>query len=837
MKLKTNKLLTLTLATSLVAITAGCGGSKAAKTNTDGDGTGTPPPVVDTVAYSDWSGSVTTADDVTSNAFLAGTAAVEAVGSGTATAANLTGLPNGENATILTLASQVTPDDFTPTGTTKAINAVNLGGDATNAVGFATSGATTEARFVAGVIAGTDLGAPLTATTAAGTWAGLFQAVGADGTYATDAKAFELTVTFGSTDGNTITALVAANDNADSYSTNGDTSYYISGTYNDDGVITGSVLYRDFATGNTLESDALTAAGTALGLATADDADSPATDGLGVLSGLIGANGAVGAFYSNAEGATAGFAGGFVASKAANIGGDDPDVVYADWAAGATQAADTTGDNAFLASNAAGDALIGTPDSGVTVQTLNLRSQVTAPVILVEGVDGDAEARAGVDARTAVTLGGQAADSVAFFTNPGATPATTARYFAGLHSTTDLGDPIAAAGDIVTTAGAWAGLFQAIGADGTYATAARPITLTVTFGATDGNTITAIVAANDNVNEYATAGDTSYYIRGTYDANGVIAGNVLYRGFASATANTAPLVLTAAGTALGLALADGAASPATDGLGVLSGLIGQDGVVGAFYSNANGAAGYAGGFVASRLANPGGDVTTAATPFDPAEYADLTITAPANLTTANAFLPSGGTDVLTFTQPTPNVTPTVLSLPTGTAGGVSFFTTGASGSERYFAGIHNDTNLGLPFPLTTATAGTWNGMFAAVGDSAHATAAKTVTGLLAVTFGASPTIQGSVPAGTATTIVVGTTPTYHINATYDANGVISGTILYEATASASGLTTAGTYADTAGFGRVIGLIGASGAVGAFHSDNAVDGLGAAGYAGGFYATP
>nr|MCA8838300.1 hypothetical protein [Pseudomonadota bacterium] len=304
----------------------------------------------------------------------------------------------------------------------------------------------------------------------------------------------------------------------------------------------------------------------------------------------------------------AGYAGGFVVSALPNAGGEDSNVVYADWAAGATQAADTTGDNAFLASNAAGDALTGTPSTGVTPSTLTLASQVAAAVTLAHG---DSTNTAGTDGRTVEILGGQAADSVAFFTNPGATPATTARYFAGLHSTTDLGEPIAAAADIVTTNGAWAGLFQAIGADGTYATAARPITLTVTFGATDGNTITAIVAANDNVNEYATAGDTSYYIRGTYDANGVIAGNVLYRGFASATANTAPLVLTAAGTALGLALADGAASPATDGLGVLSGLIGQDGVVGAFYSNANGAAGYAGGFVASRTANAGGVVTTA----------------------------------------------------------------------------------------------------------------------------------------------------------------------------------------------------------------------------------
>nr|MCA8837451.1 hypothetical protein [Pseudomonadota bacterium] len=615
------------------------------------------------------------------------------------------------------------------------------------------------------------------------------------------------------------------------------TSYYISGNYDANGVITGNVLYGDFSAGAANDGAARTAAAGLLTTATGTAPTAPQTVGLGVLSGLIGAQGAVGGFHSSGSDGNGetGFAGGFVVSSADNVGGIDPDVVYADWAAGATQATVIT-DNAFLAGTATG--LTGAPSTGVDVETLNLAEVITAKRDTVQGVAGNAAANAGVAGIDGVALGGQAADGVAFFTNG---DAAAARFFAGLHSTTDLGEPIAAAADIVTTNGEWAGLFQAVGADG-YATAARDITLTVTFGATDGNTITAIVAADDNTDTFTTAGDESYYISGRYDANGVITGSVLYRGFATATANTAPLVLAAAGTALTAATATGATGDAVAGLGVLSGLIGQDGAVGAFYSNADGATGYAGGFVASRDERAT-DEAAALVAFVPpvVEYADLTDTRLMTLA-ANGFLGSSGTDVLDFTAPTNAPTIGKLDLATGTAGGVSFFTSGASDATAFFfAGIHNDTNLGAPVP-TSGNSATWTGMFQAVGTTGAATITPARAITLSVAFAttdAARLIAGSVSAGTQSTLLAN--PAYHISATYDENGVISGNILYEASSAATGTgiaSAAAAVAGTAGGGTVTGLIGASGLVGAFHSSNTVDGAtGILGYSGGFIAAP
>ncbi len=823
MKLKTNKLLTLTLASSLVAITAGCGGGTKTPAATTGSGNGNGGNEIADVAYSAWSGSddVTIAADDTDNGFLAGVAATTTP---TVAPVTLTGVTTGATVETLNLNSIVTAATTT-SGTApnivKGVSAVRLGGlnGATNGVAFAHNGDSTPAdlRYFAGVIAGADLGQPITATTVTGTWAGLFQAVGADPIR----KAFTLTVTFSATADDTISALIPVD--ADSFTADA-MSYYLSGTYDADGVITGNILYGDFSATATDTAGALGVAVTAFGTATDDAATGAATNGVGTLSGLIGEDGVLGAFYSSGadgDGAT-GFAGGFVASKNPDVGGDDLDNVYADWAAGATQAADTTGDNAFLASNAAGDALTGTPASGVTPSTLNLASQVAAAVTLVQGSSTDVD---GTDGRTVEILGGSADNSVEFFTNPGAT-AADAQFFAGLHSTTDLGAPITATADVQ---GVWAGLFQAVGA-GDYATAAKPITLTVTFSATADDTITGLVGANTNDDAFSTADGTSYYIRGTYDANGVITGNVLYSDLSAATAR--PAALTAAGSALGLAIADGAASPATDGLGVLSGLIGQDGVVGAFYSNANGATGYAGGFVASTDANTGGVVTTADAYVDPAtvvNLADWTLTAATDLT-ANGFVvgtATGGTG-----QTTGAVT---ISRATPALGGVTFFRSGTAAAEFYHAAIHSDTALGAPASTTDGT-GTWTGMFGAVGETGYATAARTA--MFAISFGTTRTIQGTVAAGTAT--FAAGVPAYHINATYTAAGLISGNILYQGTSAAAdaGVTSAGTATvATAGFGTVTGLIGAEGLVGAFHSNATTGSTGATGYSGGFIAAP
>ena len=802
MKLKTNKLLTLTLASSLVAITAGCGGGTKAAAPT-----GTTPVVVpDPVTYTEWAAGTTIATDDTANAFLAGVAAIAGTGGAADTPVTLTGVPTAATVETLNLAYEVTGRVDAVPGTSKGANPVTFGGAATNGVAFATNGATVDAdlRYFAGVVAGADVGVPLVTATAAGTWNGIFQAVGANAVE----RDFELDVDFTNSQVSAIIPLTG-----DDASATDVMSYFFVGDFAA-GVITGDIIFGDFSAAADADA-ALTAAGVALAAAVATGAVSPATDGVGTLSGLIGANGALGAFYSTANGAD-GYAGGFVATTAANVGGDDPDVVYADWAAGATQAAVIT-DNAFLAGTATG--LTGAPSTGVTVETLNLAEVITEKVDTVQGAAGDSAANAGVAGTDGVRLGGAATNGVAFFTT-GAT--TEARYFAGLHSTTDLGAPISAAPATAT----WNGLFQAVGT-GDYATAAKAFALTVTYSATADSTIIGLVGANTNGDAFT---GTSYYVSGTYDENGVITGNVLYSDLSAATAR--PAALTAAGLALTAALATDAASPATDGLGVLSGLIGANGAVGAFYSNAEDATdGYAGGFVVSTTPNATDAADALVAYVAPVvEYSDWTATVLSAVptTTGNAFL--GATSATALTNAPSGAVYTSVE-DTDITGGVLLSThVVAASTASFFAGLHSDTNLGAPVP-TSGSSVVWTGPFQAVGVAPYLTESKTIS--LTVDF-VNTTITGSVASGVAASTTIDASPAYHINGTYNTAGVISGFVAYspDAANTAAGLLLA-VSGGTTGPGTLTGLIGANGAVGAFISTA----VGATGYAGGFAVKP
>ncbi len=783
MKMKTNKLLTLTLATGLVAMTAGCGASKtpAASGGNTGGGGGTGPTVTDTVAYSDWTSGATQVTATAENGFVAGNAASIAL------TPALTGVES------LNLRSEVAPVNGT-------VSAITLGGDAVDGVAFASNGTTTELRYFAALHSGTDLGAPVPTTGASATWEnGLFQAVGAAGTYATASKTFALTVTFGTTDAaRTITGLVGANTNADAFTATG-TSYYISGTYDAAGVITGNVLYRDFSAAADDAAARLAAAGL-LTTATGDTPTDPQTVGLGVLSGLIGAQGAVGAFHSSGsdgDGVT-GFAGGFVVSALANLGGVDSNAVYADWSGSDdVTLATTLEDNGFLASVTADadglDVPTQTPAITPAFTTLNLNSPTHAQVDAQPGV-------AGTGPRT---LGGAATNGVAFFSNPGTTPATDARYFAGLHFGTDLGAPIT----LTTGSAEWNGLIQTISGTPAAQFDAKLFRLSVNFVNSEVSAHVTTDTADTNF------GIASYYLTGEYDDAGVITGTVSY----SIIANT-PEGRTAA-----------------TGNGTLSGLISATGAVGAFHSTADGAAGYAGGFVARSTAIPAGAVITALPVVD---YADWTAgaTQATALGTANGFLAGTATSITLLPTGVTAASVRDGSSTGAITGGVSFFnnpgTTPAT-DARYYAGLHTDTNLGAPIPLTTANTAMWSGMFETVsGTTGQQVAEKAIT--LAVTFGATPTITGSVAVGSG---AVDGMPAYHINGQYDAAGVITGFVAYsaDATDGATGVGLAITGGG-AGTGTLTGLIGASGAVGAFHSSGS-DGNGATGYAGGFYVKP
>ena len=777
MKLKTNKLLTLTLASSLVAITAGCGGGTKAAAPT-----GTTPVVVpDPVTYTEWAAGTTIATDDTANAFLAGVAAIAGTGGAADTPVTLTGVTTGATVETLNLAYQVTAEVTTPGS---EATAVTFGGAATNGVAFSATTGTlpADARYFAGVIAGADLGVPLTTTTAAGTWNGIFQAVGASAIE----KSFVLTVNFTASQ---ISGIVPVG--TDTFTTDGDLSYFFVGDYDSDGVITGDIILRDLATDND-DDDAARADGVVdLTAALVTGAASPATDGIGTLSGLIGANGALGAFYSTANGAL-GYAGGFVALTAANVGGDNPNALYAKWSGSDDVTIATTLDaNGFLASvTTDADGLVfPAPTTAPTVVTLNLASEVTPEVVLVQGSENDIE---GTDAVSAVILGGAATDGVAFFTT-GAD--ATARYFAGLHFGTDLGAPITTD----TGTADWNGLIQTVSGTPASMFGAKTFTLTVNFADSEVSAHVTTDAAGTDF------GIASYYLTGEYDDAGVITGTVSYAIIADSTTGR-----------------DGSTAN-----GVLSGLIGATEAVGAFYSNAEDATGYAGGFVATSVANAGGVVTPANPYVAPVvNYADWTATVLSAVptTTGNAFL--GATSATALTNAPSGAVYTSVE-DTDITGGVLLSThVVAASTASFFAGLHSDTNLGAPVP-TSGSSVVWTGPFQAVGTAPYLTESKTIS--LTVDF-VNTTITGSVASGVAASTTIDASPAYHINGTYNTAGLISGFVAYSANAadSATGVALA-VSGGTTGPGTLTGLIGANGAVGAFISTA----VGATGYAGGF----
>ena len=133
---------------------------------------------------------------------------------------------------------------------------------------------------------------------------------------------------------------------------------------------------------------------------------------------------------------------------------------------------------------------------------------------------------------------------------------------ASISSNTDLGAPLTGPNRTTT----WNGRigFSTVSSSGSV----RDFTLTVNFGAgSQAGTISAFVPI----------GNLSYSLTGRFDNNGVIAGDIEYRSprlpFRQLCSTMRP--------------------------GVLTGLIGQEGAVGAFISNQTGSCGYSGGFVAS----------------------------------------------------------------------------------------------------------------------------------------------------------------------------------------------------------------------------------------------
>ncbi len=166
---------------------------------------------------------------------------------------------------------------------TATYKGVPLGGDATDGVAFfygQTGVYFWQINYYAGILSGTDLGAPL-AKTVKVNWVGQFQTVGYNRT--TD-KDFILEIDFeGDARTGTIGAFVQHGTDPN--------YFHLTGTFDSKGLITGYVDYRGFRNGDR-----------------AKILHGPSFDrDTKTLTGLIGAEGAVGAFYGS------GYAGGFIA--------------------------------------------------------------------------------------------------------------------------------------------------------------------------------------------------------------------------------------------------------------------------------------------------------------------------------------------------------------------------------------------------------------------------------------------------------------------------------------------------------------------------------------------
>ena len=725
------------------------------------------PNVVNHVKYIDWTGSFTTTlTDTMLNPtdrvsqFLAAATALDETGAGTI---------NAVNKGSLTLANAT----FKGAGLGgQAADGVSWFWDSTNDFGYA------------GILAGTDLGAPLTQDSGTAKWNGSFQTTG-DVTI-NDDLAITYSISGGRVKVNTnikrdfLLEIDFDNDEIEAFIYHFGTRYYhLTGNFVG-GVITGKVNYGTF---------------TDLAARTATDGETIGTPRApnGILTGLIGAYGAVGAFISGTGDknaiATADpvyYAGGFVATPTNALDDDtvnsDNVVNYDDWLRG----------------------FITLPPDRLDISSESRRGQFLAWNSGRNDLDRTGSRRELSNDRGVLTLattfseititGGQAADGVSFFYD-----SWGAAGYAGIRSSTNLGAPLTQDSGTAN----WNGHIRSVG---TYIN--REFVLEIDFA--DGNKIEAFVQ---------TAGEDHFHLTGSFDASGVITGKVNYGRFTAGTRTPT----------------DNRADN-----GFLTGLIGMEGAVGAFVSGTGtkdaivrlGSGNYSGGFVAHPTATSTGvnvkfnDWVRTVGPSDAI-----------NTTFQNQFLrgtpdniPAMAVGLGSETNGTGTITPTLLTLGTtlgvsgDTKNGVGFFEGYDTVNGRYYyAGIFNGADLGAPLTAQTA-AGVWKGKFQVLGSASVDTDFT-----LGVTF---ETVAGfSEVAGKVDAFVQYEDDFYyHLTGTYDRNGVITGDVDFGKFMNAD-KTMPETIAGERVGGTLNGLIGSNGALGVFHSDK----TGSGGYAGGFVA--
>ena len=302
-----------------------------------------------------------------------------------------------------------------------------------------------------------------------------------------------------------------------------------------------------------------------------------------------------------------------------------------------------------------------------------------------------------------VSLGGAATDGVAWeeieFSS------SSFGYYAGIFSGTNMGAPLVRPATETGAMVTWKGIIQANGILNTTASLASstPFDLEVDLF---NRTLEAYIPYS---------GVFAFSIEGSYDARGLISGTVLRGEYMD---NTNKNTFIAEGGVPGT-------PNSNNHSGVLTGLIGAKGAVGAFHSDIT-AHGYAGGFVATGAIVPPPPPNACIALTTCVDTGDLpTYPSKPNEVTGNGFLTAEDTG-LNMTDIQINGAParTIVTDPapfTGRRGGAdstnpdgfAYFTTtdaGASPVPISYAGILATTNLGAPLPSTTASA-VWAGHF------------------------------------------------------------------------------------------------------------------------------
>ncbi len=362
----------------------------------------------------------------------------------------------------------------------------------------------------------------------------------------------------------------------------------------------------------------------------------------------------------------------------------------------------------------------------------------------------------------------------------------------GILSGTDLGAP--ASGASGTTA-VWQGVFQSV-----FIATRTEFELEVTFdgstGSSNTGSIKAFIERKSTDNRYSAT--PHYYLDGTFDANGLIKGRVIAAEFGEDNGERSP------DNTIG-----------TSYKGVLRGLIGEEGAVGAFvggeiaddaYNTDNGntftgVSQFAGGFVAHSVTVGYDAWVNAAVPLDIAS--DQTTSS-----TTNRFLTTSGNVLNKGTVSGSSIPVTMDSAQydgEALAGDVTDGFAYLRGSVNH-VGILATTSLGAPLNSKTAS-GTWEGSFVSAEGNAGV---KTKGFILNVNF-----VHASVIAEIHTT----SSAFYKLTGTFNTRGVIDGTIRHTEAKVSNGIMT--------------GLIGSEGAVGVFISNADAD----VSYGGGFVARP